>query len=138
MTAEQMTIARFAEAADVGVETVRFYQRRGLLSVPRAGRSGWREYDTGMLRRLRFIRRAQAAGFTLEEIKELLRLDGSRARRRVQEMARHRLDELHRRIAELQDAARSLHQLLHACEHALGGASCPIIESFTSGNGDRH
>ena len=67
-----MTIAKLAKAADVGVETVRYYQRRGLMPVPRAGgRTAFRHYDEGHLQRLRFIRRAQAAGFTLDDIKEL-------------------------------------------------------------------
>ena len=76
-----LTIARLGAAAGVGVETVRYYQRRGLLPVP-ASMGAVRRYDAGDVRRLRFIRRAQAAGFTLEEIGELLALDrtGDRAR----------------------------------------------------------
>jgi MerR family mercuric resistance operon transcriptional regulator len=73
-----MTIARLAAAAGVGVETVRYYQRRGLLPVP-ASAGAVRRYDAGHVRRLRFIRRAQAAGFTLEEIGELLALDRLRS-----------------------------------------------------------
>ena len=80
----EMTIAKLARAADVGVETVRYYQRRGLMPVPRAaGKSAYRHYDGGHLQRLFFIRKAQAAGFTLEEIKELLVLDRTRDRARV-------------------------------------------------------
>jgi len=82
-----MTIAKLARAAEVGVETVRYYQRRGLLPVPRAGGQkgkapAFRHYDQAHVQTLRFIRRAQAAGFTLEEIKELLALDRTRARAR--------------------------------------------------------
>ncbi|MGZ8336542.1 MAG: MerR family transcriptional regulator, partial [Allosphingosinicella sp.] len=85
-----LTIARLAAAAEVGVETVRYYQRRGLLDVPpRLGTI--RRYGLDDLRRLRFIRRAQAAGFTLEEISELLALDATDDRARVREMATGRI-----------------------------------------------
>ena len=81
-----LTIARLGAAAGVGVETVRYYQRRGLLAVP-AGGGGVRRYDEEDVRRLRFIRRAQAAGFTLEEISELLALDRTDDRARVRRLA---------------------------------------------------
>ena len=79
-----MTIAKLARAAEVGVETVRYYQRRGLMPVPRAsGTTAYRHYDHAHLRKLLFIRRAQAAGFTLEEIKEFLSVDNTRDRARI-------------------------------------------------------
>ncbi|MGV3769387.1 MAG: MerR family transcriptional regulator, partial [Sphingobium phenoxybenzoativorans] len=72
----RMTIARLAKAGGVGVETVRYYQRRGLLMEPaRPDSGGFRSYDDAGVRRLRFSRQAQAAGFTLEEIGDLLNLD---------------------------------------------------------------
>ena len=76
-----LTIGRLAEAAGVGVETVRFYQRKGLLETP-TRESGIRRYGSEDLRRLRFIRQAQAAGFTLEEIRELIALDAGHDRAR--------------------------------------------------------
>src|SRR5690349_13479119 len=85
-----LTIARLAAAAGVGVETVRYYQRRGLLPVP-ASLGEVRRYDESDVRRLRFIRRAQAAGFTLEEIGELLALDRTGDRARVRHLAGARL-----------------------------------------------
>jgi MerR family mercuric resistance operon transcriptional regulator len=123
-----MTIARLAEAGGVGVETVRYYQRRGLLSVPpRAG--SVRRYGPADVRRLRFIRRAQAAGFTLEEIGELLALDRTEDRARVRELAGARLAALDARIAELQAARAALERLRGACA-ARGKGPCPIIAAF--------
>src|SRR4051812_15638394 len=105
----EMTIAKLARAAGVGVETVRYYQRRGLMPVPRAaGRSAYRHYDDSQLQMLRFIRRAQAAGFTLEEIKELLSLDRTKDRARVRLLASQRLEALAHQAEELEAARRAL------------------------------
>lgn len=128
MSAE-MTIARLAKAAGVGVETVRYYQRRGLLDVPKAGRTSFRTYEQTHLERLRFIRAAQTAGFSLEEIGELIALDRSNDRKRVRELARERLIALDAKIAELRAAQDSLSRLLNACE-SRGGGRCPIIAAF--------
>jgi MerR family transcriptional regulator, mercuric resistance operon regulatory protein len=128
---ERMTIGRFAKAADVGVETVRFYQRRGLLSVPRAAGSKFREYDRELLQRLRFIKKAQTAGFTLAEIKELLTLDRTNQRQRIRAIAGRKLSELEQRIRELDGVRRSLSHLVHHCETAPAGRPCPIVVSFT-------
>jgi MerR family mercuric resistance operon transcriptional regulator len=125
-----MTIARLARGAGVGVETVRYYQRRGLMPVPRAaGGSAFRHYDEGHLRRLRFIRRAQAAGFTLEEIGELLSLDRTSDRTRVRALAGARLEALARQAQELEASRRALNRLLGACRGSDRGP-CPIIEAF--------
>jgi MerR family mercuric resistance operon transcriptional regulator len=124
----KITIARLAEAADVGVETVRYYQRRGLMPVPRAA-GAVRTYDAGHIDRLIFIRRAQSAGFTLEEIGELLKLDRGNDRARVRELARERLIALDAKIEELNAAKQSLSRLLGAC-HARKSGPCPIIEAF--------
>ena len=131
-----MSISQLARSAGVGVETVRYYQRRGLLPDPRpqkTGTSGIRHYGPDEARRLRFIRSAQNAGFTLEEIAELLRLDSSGDRPRAREMARGRIAELDARIAELEKARRSLSRLARECAAGESGP-CPIIASF---EGDR-
>ena len=123
-----MTIARLGAAAGVGVETVRYYQRRGLLAVPaRAG--SVRRYGPEDLRRLRFIRRAQAAGFSLEEIGELIRLDSTDDRARVRAMASERLAALDARIAELEESRAALERLRGACASGKRGP-CPILEAF--------
>jgi MerR family mercuric resistance operon transcriptional regulator len=123
-----MTIAGLAKAGGVGVETVRYYQRRGLLAEPpRAG--AIRRYGRGDLRRLVFIRRAQAAGFTLEEIAELLALDSGHDRVRVRALAGERLAALDARIAELETARTALARLSKACAAGTRGP-CPILEAF--------
>lgn len=131
-----LTIAKLAEAGGVGVETVRFYQRRGLIAVPPrpegSGLSGGvRRYGEGDVRRLRFIRSAQTAGFTLEEIAELLRLDATNDRRRARELADARISALERKITELQAARASLSRLAQACAHGPEGP-CPILDAFTT------
>jgi MerR family mercuric resistance operon transcriptional regulator len=124
-----MTIAKLAAAAEVGVETVRYYQRRGLMPVPRAA-GAYRHYDAGHLQRLLFVRRAQAAGFTLEEIRELLALDRTRDRARVRELAGKRLEALARQAQELEASRKALQRLLGACQGSSRGP-CPIIEAFS-------
>ena len=129
-----LTIAGLAQAGDVGVETVRYYQRRGLLKLPErpeaGGRGGSvRRYGEGDVRRLRFIRSAQAAGFTLEEVGELLALDSTDDRARARQLATERVRALDSRIAELKKARDALSRLARDCA---GGSSgpCPILESF--------
>jgi len=127
---EGMTIAKLARAAEVGVETVRYYQRRGLMPVPRAtGKSSVRHYGPADLQTLRFIRRAQAAGFTLEEIKELLALDRTKDRARIRVLAGNRLEALARQAEEIEASRQALQRLLGACKGSNRGP-CPIIESF--------
>ena len=123
-----MTIARLGAAAGVGVETVRYYQRRGLLPVP-ASLGAVRRYDENDLKRLRFIRRAQNAGFTLEEISELLALDRTGDRARVRALAGERLAALDARIAELEGARSALERLRATCASGTRGP-CPILEAF--------
>ncbi|WP_091741866.1 MerR family transcriptional regulator [Phenylobacterium immobile] len=128
------TIAGLARAGGVGVETVRYYQRRGLLPTPErpAGGSrdgGARRYDGEAVRRLRFIRSAQAAGFTLEQIAELLALDAGSDHARAQALARERIAALDARIAELETARSSLRRLADACSAGDHGP-CPILASF--------
>ena len=130
----EMTIARLAQAGGVGVETVRYYQRRGLLAEPPrppgAGSGGGvRRYGAEDARRLRFIRSAQAAGFTLEQIGELLALDSGEDRGRALALAQARLVELDARIAELEAARGALRRLAGACAGG-GKGPCPILEAF--------
>ena len=127
-----MSISQLARSAGVGVETVRYYQRRALLPDPRpqkTGTSGIRHYGPDEARRLRFIRTAQNAGFTLEEIAELLHLDSTGDRPRARELARERIAELDAKIAELERARKSLARLARECASGDAGP-CPIIASF--------
>lgn len=126
---EALTIGALAAAAEVGVETVRYYQRRGLLPVPPSA-TGYRRYGAEVLARLRFIRRAQALGFTLEEIGELLKLQDGTDRRSVRRIAQARLAQLTERIGDMQKMARALEHLIHECEHSSRAPRCPIIASI--------
>ena len=125
---QSLTIGKLAAAGGVGVETIRFYQRKGLLEQP-TRESGIRRYGSEDLRRLRFIRQAQAAGFTLQEIKELLELDASEDRPRARELARIRIKSLDERIAELRRARDALKRLARECGEE-GKGPCPILASF--------
>jgi MerR family mercuric resistance operon transcriptional regulator len=125
---KSLTIGQLAAGGSVGVETIRFYQRKGLLDTP-TRESGIRRYGSEDLRRLRFIRQAQAAGFTLEEIRELLELDSGQDRSRARELARSRVDALDAKIAELKRARDALRRLAAECG-AGGKGPCPILASF--------
>lgn len=131
-----MTIAALAHEGGVGVETVRYYQRRGLLDEPDrptgAGAGGGiRRYGTDDARRLRFIRSAQAAGFTLEQIGELLALDATDDRARARQLAHEQMAALDAKIAELEQARASLRRLASECGSGSAGP-CPILTAFDS------
>jgi MerR family mercuric resistance operon transcriptional regulator len=123
------TIGRLAKAAGVGVETIRYYQRRGLLTEPARPPGEVRRYGEAELKRLRFIRSAQAAGFTLNEIGELLALDVSGDRARARELAQARVAAIDARIAELREARDALAALAVSCANKRGGP-CPILSAF--------
>lgn len=123
-----LTIGRLAAAGGVGVETIRFYQRKGLLEQP-TRETGIRRYGSEDLRRLRFVRQAQTAGFTLQEIKELLELDASEDRPRARELARIRIKALDAKIADLKKARDALQRLARECGEETNGP-CPILASF--------
>jgi MerR family mercuric resistance operon transcriptional regulator len=125
---KSLTIGQLAGGGNVGVETIRFYQRKGLLKTP-ARDSGIRRYGSEDLRRLRFIKQAQAAGFTLEEIRELLELDAGEDRSRVRELALSRIEALDAKIAELNRARDALKRLDKECARG-GKGPCPILASF--------
>ena len=129
-----ITIAGLARAGNVGVETVRYYQRRGLLAEPArpaGGGSGGgvRRYGEEDVQRLRFIRSAQSAGFTLEEVAELLALDRVDDRARARTLARARIAALDARIIELQAARSALARLAETCASGSAGP-CPILMAF--------
>jgi MerR family mercuric resistance operon transcriptional regulator len=126
------TIGALARAAGVGVETVRYYQRRGLLAEPPRPHGEVRRYGAEDVRRLRFIRSAQAAGFTLNEIAELLDLSASDDRARARQLAQSRVAALHEKIAELRQAREALAGLSTDCAKKRGGP-CPILTAFDRG-----
>ncbi len=128
------TIGELAEAAGVHVETVRYYERRGLLSRPRRG-SGWRRYDEHALRTLRFVRRAQDLGFSLGEIRGLLSLRASSSLRtcaRVRAQAVEKLAEVDAKIRDLVAIRGVLEELTRACPSDGPANECPILGSLST------
>ena len=123
------TIGGLAKAAGVGVETVRYYQRRGLLPEPARPPGEVRRYGAEDVKRLRFIRSAQAAGFTLNEIGELIALDASDDRARAHALAQARVAAIDEKIAELREARDALSGLASDCASKKRGP-CPILKAF--------
>lgn len=123
-----LTIGRLAEAAQVGVETIRYYQRRRLLPIPPA--VGVRRYPEAVLRRVQFIKRSQALGFSLEEIRELLRLEDGGSRKEVRRIASARLASVHDKLVALQKMAHVLTHLVAECESSGPQLPCPIISAL--------
>ena len=130
MDQADFTIGAVAEAAGVGVETVRYYERRGLVSQPGRGAGAYRRYGSGHVDRIRFIKRAQALGFSLEETATLLELEDGTDRKSIRRIAAARLEETRRRIADLRRIERVLGHLLHECETHGKSPKCPIIAAI--------
>ena len=124
-----MTIGQLAKRAGVGVETIRFYERAGVLGEPPRTPSGYREYDEGAVRVLQFVLRAKRLGFTLREVKELLALRYAPDARRqdVRRKATEKLADIDARIAELRAMRADLSRLVTACRGDGPAAGCPII-----------
>ena len=124
--------AQVAELAGVNIETLRFYERKGILSEPPRRASGYREYPPETVERVRFIKRAQELGFTLSEVQELLGLRERGAKSgRVRKIAAGKLEEIEQKIRDLGAMKKSLAALLSACDGKMPIASCPIIESLS-------
>jgi Hg(II)-responsive transcriptional regulator len=131
-----MRIGTAAEQAGVNVQTLRYYERRGLLPRPPRRMSGYREFPEEAVRVVRFIKRAQDLGFTLDEVEELLRLrhDTRRDRVRIQAVAERRIRQIDRKLAELLTMKKALSHLLHCCREG-STLECPIIEALEGSSG---
>ncbi|MBI3185134.1 MAG: MerR family DNA-binding protein [Myxococcales bacterium] len=129
-TGQSLTIGSVAKAAEVGVETIRFYEREGLIAEPPRRASGYRQYPPQTVRRVRFIRRAKDLGFTLKEVGELLslRVDPSTACPDVREMTRAKIQHIEQRIAELSRMREVLERLARACRGRGPTSECPILD----------
>lgn len=125
-----LTIGALAKAAGVGVETVRFYQRKGLVREPPRPYGQIRRYAAADAARIRFIKAAQELGFSLAEVGDLLSLEDGGACRDVQRLAQHKLADVRRRLARLRRIERSLAALIGRCETTRGRVACPIIASL--------
>lgn len=126
------TIGQVAGRAGVGVETVRFYEREGLISQPTRRASGYRQYGEETVARLRFIRRAKELGFTLKEIAELLslRLDPATTCADVKSRAAAKTQDIEARIETLQRMKRAMVKLTQACSGRGSSSECSILEAL--------
>ena len=127
----EYTIGRLAVAADVNVETIRYYQRIGLIKEPSKPLQGFRKYPYKTLQQIRFIKRAQQLGFNLQEIAELLEL-GEGHCRDIRERAEQKRDIIENQIKDLQALHKTLNQLIKSCHSGGGTQQCPIVETLIS------
>ena len=128
--AQKLTIGKVAAAAAVNVETIRFYQRRGLLTEAPKSPGGFRYYDEATIARVRFVKRAQALGFSLEEVVGLMALEQSSACGPTHDAAVRKLQLVEERITDLKRIRSTLKNLVQKCEAGPAAVCCPIIESL--------
>ena len=127
---ETFTIGQFARKAAVSVETLRFYQRKGLLRLPEKPYGGIRRYGDEDIKRVRFIKKAQRLGFSLEEIGQLLKLQDGTHCAEAQKIAQHKLAFIEQKIADLQSLKAILVSYVQACENSTGDKACPLISGL--------
>lgn len=125
-----LTIGRLAKQAGVGIETIRYYQQRGLLPVP-PNTGGYRQYPAALVERIRFIKRAQELGFTLEEIGELLALDEHDDRAVIRQIASHKIEQIQQKLSDLSHMQNTLQKLVTCCAKTSLTERCPIIDSLS-------
>ncbi len=127
-----MTIGDLARAGGVNVETVRYYQRLGILTEPARARGTIRRYPDDALRRLHFIKRAQRLGFSLDEVKILLGLSDGRHCAETRELAERKLAIVEEKLADLNAMHDALMDLISACRRGGRGCGCPLIDALAS------
>ncbi len=127
-----LTIGRVAKQADIHIETIRYYERRGLLPDPPRTEAGYRQYDAESVTRLRFIKEAQALGFTLEEIQGLLalRVDKETSCEDVRRQAEHKVADIEAKISALQAMHDALQEMIGACAQGGPSGECPLLETL--------
>ena len=131
MIGDLLTIGQVAARVPVHVETIRYYQRQALLEVPPKPAGGIRHYDNRHVSRLRFIKRAQQLGFSLEEVRGLLELDDGQSCRQARNMAQNKLVDVEAKLKDLRVMQRHLKALVSQCQSASGRIGCPLIESLS-------
>lgn len=127
---ENLTIGIFAKKAGVNVETIRFYQRKGLLPEPHKPYGSIRRYGEIDVVRVRFVKSAQRLGFSLDEIAELLRLEDGTHCEEASNLAEHKLHDVRERMTDLARMESVLSELVCACHSRKGNVSCPLIASL--------
>ncbi|MBW8000588.1 MAG: MerR family DNA-binding protein [Planctomycetes bacterium] len=132
---ENLTIGQIAKQAAVGVETMRFYERKGLIKKPKRNVSGYRQYPLEAVSQIRFIKRAQEVGFSLAEIKALLllRLDSSKKCEDVKARALAKINEIKGKVKDLNRMKNALLDLTKACDTSSDIDQCPILKAFDDG-----
>ena len=123
------TISKTARLLDISVETIRYYERRGLIQQPAKPRQGYRQYSDETINRIRFIKRAQSLGFTLKEISGLLSLNDSPCGE-VQKLAASKLASVQEKIRDLSGLEKALSALLRQCQENDDESRCPVIDAF--------
>jgi len=131
MTSKPLTIGFLAKAAEVNVETIRYYQRIGLITEPKKPSQGYREYPEETLKRIKFIKRAQQLGFSLQEIEELLGLGESHCND-VRLRAEQKRSQIDKQINDLQSLRNTLNQLIHSCNSDSDTSNCAIVETLSA------
>lgn len=131
-----LTISQLAQRADVPIDTIRYYERNQLIAEPPRRPSGYRQYPEEAVQRLRFIRRAKALGFTLEEIADLLAVSGQRNVAAVKRSAQQKLADVEHKIAELSRIRDGLTQLVKSCPGHGRAEACPILSALNNENED--
>ena len=134
---QTLTISKLAHEAGVNVETIRFYQRRGLLVEPNKPLGGIRRYGKEDVARVLFIKAAQRIGFTLDEIEQLLNLDSGMRCSEARAIAEHKLEAVREKLADLQRIEAALAQLVSRCEASRAKVSCPLIDALQPSTGSR-
>lgn len=132
---DQMTIGQLAAEAGVNVESVRYYQRRGLLSTPQRAAGTIARYSGAALTRLRFIKRAQALGFSLDDVQSLLALEDGQSCSQARGIAEHKLADVRHRIRALLKLEHALQDLVDRCSVTRRTVSCPLIAALLRADG---
>lgn len=133
MNQSGLTIGRLARAANVGIETIRYYQRRELLPTPDTADSAFRVYPPTLVDRIHFIKRAQELGFSLDEVATFLRLEDGADRKAIRKVAADRLSEIQAKISDLQRMEAVLAGLIRECEATGRAKPCPVIAALARG-----
>lgn len=131
MSIETLTIGKLAKSVGVGVETIRYYQQRGLLPVPEPS-GPYRHYPVSLGNRIRFVKRAQELSFSLAEIAELLSLEDGTDRDSIRHIANERVLQIQTKLNDLKRMKKTLLHLVNECEHTGKEQPCPIIGTLAA------
>lgn len=128
--ANSLTIGGLARAADVHIETIRYYQRRGLVPEPQRPPGGIRRYGPADIDRLKFVKSAQQLGFSLDEVSDLLRLEDGTHCQEASALAEHKLRDVREKIDRLKKIEKVLGEMVDRCHAQQGNIHCPLIASL--------